>query len=254
LTPYTSVCARVRVQERMVSSATSSGDTSMTVDFTKYSVTTARLEPAATLAFAATQSQDPTMSLVAASFAELVRQINMDIARLRTMRERVEEASKVMSDFAKVYGINKPVPPPQRRRWIFSLLHAVVVVALLLPICLVVYSHFFPEQWAAQKDAMVADYVNSFKYQTSGGIFGETMVQKQQRVIAEAQRQKRAEERKKMAEEERLKREEECKRKKEEDEARWRTEALAERLMTPWGRILYRANIGDRRFERYRRP
>lgn len=112
LTPYTSVCARVRVQERMVSSATSSGDTSMTVDFTKYSVTTARLEPAATLAFAATQSQDPTMSLVAASFAELVRQINMDIARLRTMRERVEEASKVMSDFAKVYGINKPVPPP----------------------------------------------------------------------------------------------------------------------------------------------
>jgi uncharacterized membrane protein YdbT with pleckstrin-like domain len=101
---------------------------------------------------------------------------------------------------------------------------------------------------------MVADYVNSFKYQTSGGIFGETMVQKQQRVIAEAQRQKRAEERKKMAEEERLKREEECKRKKEEDEARWRTEALAERLMTPWGRILYRANIGDRRFERYRRP
>jgi hypothetical protein len=73
-------------------------------------------------------------------------------------------------------------------------------------------------------------------------------------VIAEAQRQKRAEERKKMAEEERLKREEECKRKKEEDEARWRAEALAERLMTPWERILYRANIGDRRFERYRRP
>lgn len=100
---------------------------------------------------------------------------------------------------------------------------------------------------------MVADYVNSFKYQTSGGIFGETMVQKQQRVIAEAQRQKRAEERKKMAEEERLKREEECKRKKE-DEARWRAEALTERLMTSWERILYRANIGDRCFERYRRP
>ncbi|XP_066356396.1 uncharacterized protein [Miscanthus floridulus] len=70
-----------RVMERMVSSATSSGDRSMTVDFTKYSITTARLEPAATLAFAATQSQDPTMSLVAASFAELVRQINMDVAR-----------------------------------------------------------------------------------------------------------------------------------------------------------------------------
>jgi len=89
--------------------------------------------------------------------------------------------------------------------------------------------------------------VNSFIYQTFGGIFGETMVQKQQRVIAEAQRQKRAEERKKMAEEER-------KRKKEEDEARWRAEALAERLMTPWERILYRASVGDRRFERYRRP
>jgi len=84
----------------------------MTVDFTKYFVTTARLEPAATLAFAATQSQDPTMSLVAASFAELVRQINMDVARPRTTRERVEEASKVTSDFAKVYGTNKPVTPP----------------------------------------------------------------------------------------------------------------------------------------------
>ena len=133
-------------------------------------------------------------------------------------------------------------------------------MALLLPICLVVYNHFFPEQWAAQKDAVVADYVNSFIYQTSGGIFGETMVQKQQRVIAEAQRQKRAEERKKMAEE-RLKREEErkrkveeCKRKEEEDEARWRAEALTECLMTPWERILYRASVGDRRFERYRRP
>ena len=184
----------------MVSSTTSFGDSSMTVDFTKYFVTTARLEPAATLAFAATQSQDPTMSLVAASFAELVRQINMDVARPRTTRERVEEASKVTSDFAKVYGTNKPVPPP---RWILSLLHAVLVVALLLPICLVVYNHLFPEQWAAQKDAVVADYVNSFIYHTSGGIFGETMVQKQQRVIAEAQRQKRAEERKKMDEEER---------------------------------------------------
>ena len=64
-------------------------------------------------------------------------------------------------------------------------------------------NHFFPEQWAAQKDVVVADYVNSFIYQTFGGIFGETMVQKQQRVIAEAQRQKRAEERKKMDEEER---------------------------------------------------
>ena len=54
-------------------------------------------------------------------------------------------------------------------------------------------------------------------------------------MIAEAQRQKRAEERK-----------------RKEDEARWRAEA--ERLMTPWERILYCANVGDRRFERYRRP
>ena len=50
--------------------------------------------------------------------------------------------------------------------------------------------------------------MNSFIYQTFGGIFGETMVQKQQRVIAEAQR---AEERKKMTEEERKRKVEERK-------------------------------------------
>lgn len=92
------------VQERMASSVRSSvGDSSIV--FTNYSITTVRLDPAATLAFAATQSQDPAMP---------PRQINRDGAG-RLIEDDAGEAGrgiKATSTFTKVYGTDKPMPPP----------------------------------------------------------------------------------------------------------------------------------------------
>lgn len=98
------------------------------------------------------------------------------------------------------------------------------------------------------------------KYYATGGVCGEALVQRQKRLVAEAERQLQEEKRKKeeelkclKREEERLKKLEERKRKKEADEAWRRAEALAESRMTPLQRFLYRNNIGNRRFKRYRR-
>jgi cell shape-determining protein MreC len=152
------------------------------------------------------------------------------------------------------------MPPPQRRRWILGLFQFIVAFVLALPIGLLAYSHFFPEQWATKSDAVIQGYVNSFRYYATGGVCGETLVQRQKRLVAEAERQlqekrKKEEELKRLKrEEERLKKLEERKRKKEADEAWRRAETLAESRMTPLQCFLYRNNIGNRRFKRYRRP
>jgi flagellar biosynthesis GTPase FlhF len=97
------------------------------------------------------------------------------------------------------------------------------------------------------------------KYYATGGVCGEALVQRQKRLVAEAERQlqekrKKEEELKRLKrEEERLKKLEERKRKKEADEAWRRAETLAESRMTPLQCFLYRNNIGNRRFKRYRR-
>jgi hypothetical protein len=98
---------------------------SKVIEYRKYCITAMRLEPVATLAAAATQSQDPAMSLVFASVVELIRQVRMDDrTRQRTVEEILEASLKASTSFIKLYRPNHPVPHPQRRGWIliYSLL------------------------------------------------------------------------------------------------------------------------------------
>ncbi|RLN30614.1 hypothetical protein C2845_PM05G14220 [Panicum miliaceum] len=205
----------------------------------------------ATLAAAVYQAQDPALSLVAASVIEIVRQVNIDGARLRTIEEKLEAATKEATSFVRLCGTTQPaLPPPPGRRWILGLLCAVLAVAILLPVYVVFYAVMFPEKWSAHKDAVIKAYANSFMYHASMGVWGETLVQRKNRLIAEQQRLQQ----KRMQEEERRKREEEQKKQREEYEGTLRLEALAESTMTPWQSFLYRNNVGDCRFQRYRHP
>jgi hypothetical protein len=80
----------------------------MMIDYIKYSVTTAQLDPMATLAAATLQFQDPAVLC-----AELIRQVNMDGARVRTMEQncrRWKRQNNAMNNFTKEYSMNNPAP------------------------------------------------------------------------------------------------------------------------------------------------
>lgn len=240
----------------------------MTINFTGYSISVAELDPVPTLAAAATRSNDHAMPLLLACFEQIVRRVNMDGDRVRTVQQKLEEVSKAVTEYIKDSTDKGQTAQPQPWRWISSLFFALIAVALLLPFWVLAYSHFFPEQWKAYQDSVIEGHAQSFKYYTTWGWFGETIVQRNKRMLAEAQRLKQENELKKMVEakkelrklvEAERKKNEERRRKKEAEleaelEAARRADALRERNMTLWARLLHRSNAGDRRFKRYRRP
>jgi len=91
---------------------------------------------------------------------------------------------KEATSFVRLCGTTQPaLSAPPGRRWILGLLCVIIVATILLPVYVVFYAAMFPEKWSAHKDDVV--YVNSFMYHTSWGVWGKTLVQQKNMVIAE---------------------------------------------------------------------